>query len=56
MSEMLSLGARKRLCEEIGGHVLGRTINELDRAFFDRAVNRVPPNIDMFGSGVKLPV
>ena len=56
VSEMLGLGTRKRLSEEIGGHVFGRTINELDRAFFDRVANKMPQNIDMFGSGVKLPV
>ena len=56
MSKMLGLGTRKWLSEEIGSHVLSRTINKLDRAFFDRVVNKVPPNINMFGLGVKFPV
>ena len=53
---MLRFGAWKRLSQKVGGHVLGRTIYELDRAIFDRIADEVPPNIDMFRSGVKLPL
>ena len=56
MSEMLGLGARKWLSEEICSHVLSWTINELNRAFFDRVVDEMPRDIDMLGSGMKLPI
>ena len=42
--------------EKIGSHVLGRTINKLNRAFFDRVADEMPPDIDMFSLGVKLPL
>ena len=53
---MLRFGAWKWLSQKVGGHVLGRTIYELDRAIFDRIADEVPPNVDMFHSGVKLPL
>ena len=56
MSEMLGFGTRKRLSEEVCSHVLSWTINEFDRTLFDWVVNEMPPDINMPGSGVKLPV
>ena len=56
MSKVLGLGAQKWLGEKIGSHVLGRTINKLDRALFDRVADEMPMDIDMFSSGVKLPL
>jgi hypothetical protein len=54
VSKVLGLGARERLGETVGGHVLGRTINKLDRAIFDRVADEMPLDVDMFnnlGSG-----
>ena len=56
MSKVLGLGARKWLGEKIGSHVLGSTINKLYRALFDRVVDEMPTEIDMFSSGMKLPL
>ena len=56
MSKVLGLGARKQLGEKIGSHVLSRTLNKLNRAFFNRVVDEVPPDVNMFSSGVKLPL
>ena len=53
---MLRLGAWKQLSQKVSGHVLSKTIYELDRAIFNHVADEVPPNIDMFCSGMKLPL
>ena len=54
--KMLCFGAWKRLSQKVGSHVLGRTIYELDRAIFNQVVDKMPPNVNMFCSGMKLPL
>jgi hypothetical protein len=56
VSKVLGLGAREWLGEKVGGHVLGRTINKLDRAIFDRVADEMPPDVDMLSSGMELPL
>jgi hypothetical protein len=53
---MLRLGAWKQFSQKVGGHVLSRTIYKLDRAIFDQVVDKMPLNVDIFCSGVKLPL
>jgi hypothetical protein len=56
VSKVLGLGARERLGEKVCGHVLGRTINKLDRAIFDRVADEMSPDVDMLSLGMELPL
>jgi hypothetical protein len=56
VSKVLGLGARERLGEKVGGHVLGRTINKLDRAIFDQVADEMSLDVNMFSSGMELPL
>ena len=56
MSKVLGLGAWEQLGEKISGHVLSRTINKLDRAFFNIIVDEMPLDVNVFSSGLKLPL
>ena len=55
-SKVLGLGTQEWLGEKIGSHVLSRTINQLNRAFFNGIVDEMPLDINVFGSGMKLPL
>jgi hypothetical protein len=54
--EVLRFGAWERLRKKVGGHVLSWTIYELDRAIFNRVADEMPPNVDVFSSGMELPL
>jgi len=56
VSKVLGLDAWERLCEKVGSHVLGRTVDKLNRAIFDRVADEMPPYVNMFCSGMELPL
>src|SRR5882762_10847320 len=56
VSKVLGLDAWERLCEKVGSHVLGRTVDKLNRAIFDRVADEMPLYVNMFCSGMELPL
>ena len=52
---MLRLGW-KQLSQKVSSHVLSRTIYELNKAIFNQVADKMPLNVDMFCSGMKLPL
>ena len=56
VSKVLGLGTWEWLGEKISSHVLSRTINKLNRAIFDGIADEMPPDIDVFSLGMKLPL
>ena len=46
----------KQLSEKVSGYVLSRTIYELNRASCNQVADKMPLNINMFCSGMKLPM
>ena len=53
--KMLCFSTWKRLCEKVSSHVLSRAINKFDRAVFNRIADEMPPNVNIFCAGMKLP-
>ena len=51
---MFRFHGRKGFGECVGDHVIGRTVNEADRAVFDDVSNEMKTNVNMFGSGMVL--
>ena len=49
---MFGFSRRKGLGEDVGGHISGRTEDELEFAGFDSETNKVETDVNMFGAGV----
>jgi hypothetical protein len=53
---MFHLRRGKGFGESVGNHVIGRAVNEVQRAIFNDPSDEMETNIDVFGPGVVLVV
>ena len=54
--EMLCLRTRKGFSEDVGCHLLGRTINQLDRASLDDVTNEMIMDINVLCAGMVMSI
>ncbi len=55
-SKVLHLREGERLCEDVGDHILGRAIDEPNRAVFDDPANEMEVNVDVLAARMVLVV